>query len=233
MGQKTHPKGFRLIANQKYLSNWYTTKFYYALIIKEDYFIRFEINKFFKSFLIISNININRIIQKKKDNEFINIIISALYPRTEDILTKILNLYLVNTNDLKEYIIIILKQIIKNFIRFIQIKTNKIYSIKIKFIKNSFEDANLIAKYLIDQLEKRISYKRTINEIIKQIQDTNIKGIKIQLSGRLNGVDIANSEWKRYKKIPLHTLNAKIDYTCQIAKTIFGIIGIKIWLYLF
>jgi ribosomal protein S3 len=126
---------------------------------------------------------------------------------------------------------LLLKRNVRNLIRELQIKTNKNYYIAIQFIKNPFEDATLIAKYIADQLEKRIPFRRAVKQTIKKVQRTNMKGIKIQVSGRLNGVEMARSEWKRDGKVPLHTLRAKIDYTHQRAETIYGVIGIKVWLF--
>ncbi len=125
----------------------------------------------------------------------------------------------------------LLKRNIRNIIRFFQIKTKKDYSISIKFIKNPFEDALLIAKYIGEQLEKRIPFRRAIKQTIKKVQRSSMKGIKIQVSGRLNGVEMARSEWKRDGRVPLHTLRAKIDYTHHRAETIYGTIGIKVWLF--
>jgi small subunit ribosomal protein S3 len=134
--------------------------------------------------------------------------------------------------NLKKFTGLFLKQTIRNLLRFLQIKTKKNYSIGIKFLKNPFEDATLISKYISEQLEKRIPFRRVVKQTIKKVQATTIKGIKIEVSGRLNGIDIARSEWKRDGKVPLHTLCAKIDYTQQEAKTAYGIIGIKIWLFI-
>ena len=140
---------------------------------------------------------------------------------------------LLNTSkgNLKKFTSLLLKRTIRNLIRLLQIKTNKNYYIGINFLKNPFEDATLIAKFIADQLEKRIPFRRAVKQAIKKVQLTTLKGIKIEVSGRLNGIDIARSEWKRDGKIPLHTLKAKIDYTHQRAETIYGTIGIKVWLF--
>jgi len=116
-------------------------------------------------------------------------------------------------------------------IRSFQRETGKNYFISIKFIKNPFEDATLIAKFIADQLEKRTPFRRAVKQTIKKVQRTTMKGVKVQVSGRLNGIDIARSEWKRDGNVPLHTLKASIDYTHQIAHTIYGVIGIKVWLF--
>jgi small subunit ribosomal protein S3 len=134
--------------------------------------------------------------------------------------------------NLKTFTSFLLQRNGRNLIRFLQLKTKKNYYVSIQFIKNPFEDPVLIAKFIADQLEKRTPFRRAVKQTIKKVQRTTLKGVKIQVSGRLNGIEIARSEWKRDGKIPLHTLKADIDYTHQIAQTIYGIIGIKVWLFL-
>jgi small subunit ribosomal protein S3 len=253
VGQKTHPEGFRLVTVANHLSKWYATKIEYSKKIEEDYFIRSKINTFFNEFLIISKIKINRI--NTLNNEHVEIIINSLFPREKDILKKIkiylnkdfklksllkINNFLLTNiikflfikKNFKLFVIFVLKIFIKNFLSFLQKKTKKNYSIHFNFIKNQFLDSALIGKFVENQLEARIPFRRIIKLIFQKIKihDKIIKGIKIQISGRLNGIDMARTEWKRLGMIPLHTLMSKIDFTQQIAKTIYGIIGIKIWL---
>ena len=246
MGQKTHPKGFRLVSTQDHLSKWFGNKFLYSSLIEEDYFIRSRIHEFFNDFLSISKINIDRIPQETDVNEHVNITINALYPRAKEMSRKVTKYFNENTETqnsktisniasgkgtLKRFTTLLLKRNIRNLIRFLQIKTKKNYYINIKFIKNPFEDAMLIAKYISDQLEKRTPFRRAVKQSIKKVQRSSMKGIKIQVSGRLNGIDIARSEWKREGRVPLHTLRAKIDYAYERAETIYGVIGIKVWLF--
>jgi small subunit ribosomal protein S3 len=246
VGQKTHPKGFRLVSTQDHLSKWFGNKFLYSSLIEEDYFIRSKIYEFFNDFLSISKINIDRIPQETDINEHVNITINALYPRAKEMSRKVTKYFNENTETqnsktisniasgkgtLKRFTTLLLKRNIRNLIRFLQIKTKKNYYINIKFIKNPFEDAMLIAKYISDQLEKRTPFRRAVKQSIKKVQRSNMKGIKIQVSGRLNGIDIARSEWKREGRVPLHTLRAKIDYAYERAETIYGVIGIKVWLF--
>ena len=101
----------------------------------------------------------------------------------------------------------------------------------VKSTTNPFEDATLIAKFISEQLEKRTPFRRAMKQTIKKVQRTEMKGIKVQVSGRLNGIEIARSEWKRDGRVPLHTLRAKIDYAYYRAETIYGTIGIKVWLF--
>lgn len=246
MGQKTHPKAFRLVTTQKHLSEWYTNKFSYSKLIEEDYFIREKTNEYFKDFLTISKIEINRVSQEAEEKEYVNIIIYSLFPRAKEMSRKVSKYFSENIENLnpkmlallnnskghlKPFTSLLLKSNIRNLIRFFQIKNKKDYFITVKFIKNPFEDATLIAKYIGEQLEKRIPFRRAVKQTIKKVQRTEMKGIKIQVAGRLNGVEMARSEWKRDGRVPLHTLRAKIDYTHQRAETIYGAIGIKVWLF--
>ena len=238
MGQKTHPTGFRLITTQKHLSNWYSTKGNYSTLIEEDYFIRQKIESTYNDFLSISKIEIDRITKETNTQEYVNVTIHALFPREKEMSRKLLKHFpetvanpALMKGGLKKITTFFLKTLIRNTIRFFQKKTNKNVSLTIHFIKNPFEDATLIAKFIAEQLEKRTPFRRAIKQTIKKVKRTDIQGIKVQVSGRLNGIDIARSEWKRNGKIPLHTLNAKMDYTHQKAETIYGLIGIKIWLF--
>jgi len=250
VGQKTHPRGFRLVTTEKHLSNWYSKKSEYPSLLEEDTIIRAKIEEDFKNLLSISKIEITRITQEKKDKEYVNITIHALFPRAKEMYRKVPNEFLdkVDANDsktitiikntkktkgsLKRFTSLLLKEKIRQLIRFFQLKTNKNYYFGLKFIKNPFEDAQLIAKFIAEQLEKRVPFRRAVKQTIKKVKLTTLKGIKVQVAGRLNGIEIARTEWKREGKIPLHTLKAKIDYTHYIAETIYGVIGIKIWLYI-
>jgi small subunit ribosomal protein S3 len=246
MGHKTHPKGFRLVTTQKHLSEWYGNKLIYPSLIEEDFVIRQKIDTSFSEFLSISKIEINRINQNIDNKEYVNITIYALFPRAKEMYKKVAKYFtdnignsnpktlsLLNNNKgtLKRFTSLLLKRNVRNLIRSLQIKYGKNYSISINFIKNPFEDASLIGKYIGEQLEKRVPFRRAVKQAIKKVQLTDLKGIKIQVSGRLNGIEMARSEWKRDDRVPLHTLRAKIDYSSQRAETIYGTIGIKVWLF--
>jgi ribosomal protein S3 len=214
--------------------------------MEEDYFIRGKVDEFFKEFLSISKIEINRITQESETEEYVNITIHALFPRAKDMYRKVAKYFTETTENpnskvisilnnskgnLKRFTTLLLKRNVRNLIRLLQLKTQKNYYIGIKFIRNPFEDATLIAKFIADQLEKRTPFRRAVKLTIKKVQRTAMQGVKVEVSGRLNGAEIARTEWKRDGKVPLHTLKAKIDYTHQEASTIYGVIGIKVWLY--
>jgi len=243
VGQKIHPKFFRLGISQNHLSTWYSTKLEYKQYIKEDYLIRKKINQILNDILIISQISISRTLNKDIKNNEIYIIISGQLIKHSFILKKITEFFNfeiekieklmdLKIEDLIKIISIFVKYKLRNLIRILQyIYKKKIY-ISIKFLKNCFEDPTLFAKHIGIKLQKRIPFRRILKDAFEKTRfNSNIKGLKIQISGRLNGQDIARTEWKREGKIPLHTLNIKIDYAFVSVETIYGLMGIKIWLY--
>lgn len=259
MGQKINPKGFRLITNQKHYSNFYSNKFIYPTIIKEDFSIRNKILNLFNEHLILSSIQINRTQKIKCNCEFANIRINLLYPRKKQADNFIFSYFnnLTENNDnknilfskykfkykrkkllksrLQKYTLFILKRHIKKIIKILKIQKNKNYSISVQLIKNNFENSALISRYISAEIQKRIKVRRIIKTILKRIfslgKSSNVLGLKIQISGRLNGIEMARKEWKRIGRLPLHTLKANIDYSQEFINTTYGIIGVKVWLF--
>jgi small subunit ribosomal protein S3 len=92
-------------------------------------------------------------------------------------------------------------------------------------------NAALLADLVSKQLEKRVAFRRAIRDTLQRAQKQNVNGIKIQVSGRLNGAEMARSEWLREGRVPLQTLRADIDYATKEAHTIYGILGVKVWLF--
>jgi len=216
MGQKIHPNGFRLGIVQKHLSNWFVEKKYYSKLINEDYLIREIVMQFFNSQeLTISRIKIEKYTQNNKVLVYVSI--SSI-----DIDK------LVKTDKEKSLPLIELLEsiLIKKFGK------QKSFSVIPEIIKVEQRDAHLVGLKIVDALSNRIPFKRVIKDTIRECMSAGVVGIKIQVSGRLNGVEIARSEWRREGCVPLHTLKAKIDYSYQTAQTIYGIIGVKIWLFL-
>jgi len=103
--------------------------------------------------------------------------------------------------------------------------------INIEEIRNPDADANVVAQNIANQLEKRMPYRRAMKQAIEKAGQTNVKGIKVQISGRLNGAEIARSEKAISGLVPLSTLKSQIDYAYVPAQTTFGVIGIKVWIY--
>ena len=109
--------------------------------------------------------------------------------------------------------------------------SSKKVQIKIRGIEHGEKDAQLIAQSIARQLVGRVAYKRTMKNAISKAMASGVQGIKIRLSGRLGGAEIARSEWMKEGRIPLHTLRSNIDYGFAGANTSFGVIGVKVWVF--
>ena len=207
MGQKTHPLGFRLGITQDHKSTWYANFNQYANVLKEDDKIRTYIDTISK-LNSISNVRINRNglndqIQLNIETGKPGILVGDLGKGLENLLTNI-------------------KKILPS---------NRQLTINIFEVERVDLDASLLADLVVEQLEKRIAFRRAIREALQRAQKQNVNGIKIQVSGRLNGAEIARSEWIREGRVPLQTLRADIDYATKEAHTIYGVLGIKVWLF--
>jgi small subunit ribosomal protein S3 len=207
MGQKTHPLGFRLGITQEHKSTWYANFNQYADILKEDDTIRTYIDTLSKT-NSISNVKINR--NGLNDQIQLNI-----YTGKPGILV----------GDLGKGLETLLNNVKK------MLPANRQLTINVFEVENVDLDASLLADLVAEQLEKRIAFRRAIREALQRAQKQNVNGIKIQVSGRLNGAEIARSEWIREGRVPLQTLRADIDYATQEANTIYGVLGIKVWLF--
>ena len=205
MGQKVHPLGFRLRITQNHRSSWFANQKTYPLILEEDYKIRAYIKREFSS-AGISKIEIER------RSEQLELQIHTSRPGI------IVGRSGSGIDKIKEDLQKVLK--CSNHIR-----------VNVTEIKNMDADANLIGEFIAEQLEKRIPFKRATRQAIQKAQRANAQGIKVQVSGRLNGAEIARSEWVREGRVPLQTLRADIDYATKEANTTYGILGIKVWVF--
>lgn len=203
MGQKVHPYGFRLGINKPWKSNWFAKKDFPVLLL-EDIAIREYIKKNL-AHAGVANVEIERSASRVR----INIHTS----RPGIIIGK------------KGLEVDKLKEEIQKLIKGKQVNLN------IKEIRRAELDATLIAQNIALQLLKRISFRRAMKKSVVAAQRFGAKGVKIRCSGRLGGAEIARSEWYREGRVPLHTLRADIDYGTAEAKTTYGIIGIKAWVY--
>ena len=207
MGQKTHPLGFRLGITQDHKSTWYANFNQYANILQEDDIIRSYLETISK-INSISNIRINRNglndqIQLNIETGKPGILVGDLGAGLESLLDNV-------------------KKILPE---------NRQLTINILEVEKVDLDASLLADLVAEQLEKRVAFRRAIREALQRAQKQNVNGIKIQVSGRLNGAEIARSEWIREGRVPLQTLRADIDYATQEANTIYGVLGIKVWVF--
>jgi small subunit ribosomal protein S3 len=202
VGQKVNPIGLRLGISKTWNSKWFAEKDY-ASQLKQD----LDIQKFVKARLkhaAISKIEVERTAKKTKVNIFSarpGIIIGRKGDEVER-----------------------LKQELSK-------RTPHDVVINIKEIKRAEIDATLIAENIASQLERRIAYRRAVKRSIQAAMRMNIAGCKVMVGGRLNGAEIARSEWVREGQVRLHTLRVDIDYGVAEANTTYGIIGVKVWVY--
>jgi len=207
MGQKTHPLGFRLGVTQEHKSKWYANFNQYANILKEDYQIRTYINTIAEANsianVIIKRNGLNNQIQLNIETGKPGILVGELGSGLENLLTNIKK----------------------------QLPEDRQLTINVFEVEKVDLNATLLADLVADQLENRIAFRRAMREALQRAQKQNVKGIKIQVSGRLNGAEIARTEWIREGRVPLQTLRAEIDYATREANTIYGVLGIKIWLF--
>ena len=111
------------------------------------------------------------------------------------------------------------------------LKEPKQLRIKVLQITKSENESSLVARSLADQLEKRVAFRKAIRQTTQMLQKSGVKGFKIQVAGRLNGAEIARAEWAREGRVPLQTLRADISYATHRANTIYGVLGIKVWIF--
>ncbi|MFA5983919.1 MAG: 30S ribosomal protein S3 [Methylococcaceae bacterium] len=203
MGQKVHPTGIRLGIVKDWNSRWYASSQDYSVFLHQDLMVR----EFIRKKLVnasVSKIQINR----PANNAHITIHSArpgiVIGKKGEDI--------------------DVLRQEISKMIG-IPVQVN------VEEIRKPELDALLVAESIAQQLEKRIMYRRAMKRAVTNTMRLGAEGIKINVGGRLNGAEIARSEWYREGRVPLHTLRADIDYATAEANTTYGIIGIKVWIF--
>jgi small subunit ribosomal protein S3 len=202
MGQKVHPTGFRLGFNKTWRSRWYAQRDY-ADLLHEDVVLKRDLKKRF-GHAGVSRVDIERAANKLK--------ISIFTSRPGIIIGR------------KGQEVDKLKQEIQK-------RTGKEVFINIQEILKPELDAQLVSESVALQLEKRIAFRRAMRKAVDAALRFGAKGIKVRVSGRLNGAEIARSEWYLHGQLPLHTLRADIDYGFAEANTSFGQIGVKCWIY--
>jgi len=207
VGQKTHPLGFRLGITQEHRSTWYANFNQYANLLEEDNRIRTYLNKLAKT-ASISNIQINR----NGLSDQIQVNIETGRPGV-----------LVGENGAG------IKTLLSNIKKILP--NSRQVTINIIEVEKVNLNASLIGDLVVEQLEDRVAFRKAIRKAMQSALDENVNGIKIQVSGRLNGAEIARSEWIREGRVPLQTLRADIDYATKEAHTIYGVLGVKVWLY--
>ena len=203
MGQKVHPNGLRVGVIKDWNSRWYADDKNFSDYLVEDYKIR----KFVKSKLFVSGISK---IEIERTAKFVKVNVYTAKP----------GLVIGKGGNLAEE----LKKQLSKMI-------GKDVNLNIVEVKNIDLDAQLVAENICNQLERRISFRRAMKQAMQKAMKSGVQGIKTMVSGRLDGADIARSEHYNLGNLPLQTLRADIDYGTAEAKTTFGIIGVKVWIY--
>lgn len=225
MGQKVHPIGFRIGITKEHNSKWYAKSSDYARLMKADDELREKFAKFLNSLSTLK--------QRKSENLDLSKI-SICYPSTSNQIY--LTIYGVNPAKLKTDLSRTPINIdFSNFLR--THLSNYELIVHIKRLRHPYTEPGILAQSLTKKLEKRMPFRRAIRSAMTDFKEAarraklkpREKGIKIQIAGRLNGAEIARSEWVRQGRVPLHTIQADLSYTSQRAQTIYGTLGVKIW----
>lgn len=203
MGQKIHPTGFRLAVSRNWSSRWYSSSRDFAGMLNDDLKVRAHLRKRLKS-ASVSRVLIERPAKNARITIFSARPGVVIGKKGEDI----------------ELLKVDLQRMLK-----VPVHVN------IEEVRKPEVDAQLIADSITQQLEKRIMFRRAMKRAMQNAMRLGAQGIKIMSSGRLNGAEIARTEWYREGRVPLHTLRADIDYGFSEASTTYGIIGVKVWVY--
>jgi small subunit ribosomal protein S3 len=203
MGQKIHPTGFRLATIEPWRSRWYATKKDFPRLLLEDRKIRDHISKEFGS-AGIPRIEIER------TGEAVNVVIYTARPGV------LVGRKGVRVDQLKQE----LQQI-----------TGMTCHLTLHEIKRPELESKLVAEVIAEALEKRMAFRRAMKRAIQTTMQAGAKGVKVELNGRLGGAEMARQAKEREGRVPLSTLQAHVDYGTALARTTYGIIGVKVWIY--
>nr|UCS40773.1 ribosomal protein S3 [Astragalus nuttallianus var. imperfectus] len=215
MGQKIHPLGFRLGTTQSHDSIWFAQPTNYSENLKEDKIIRDCIKNYIEKTIRISSSveGIGRI-KIKKRIDLIQVIIYMAVPKL---------LIEGKPRRIEELQINVQKKL--NCV-------NRKLNIAITRIPNAYRDPNILAEFIAGQLKNRIPFRKAIKKAIELAEQAGTKGVQVQIAGRIDGKEIARVEWIREGRVPLQTIRAKIDYCSYPVRTIYGVLGIKVWIFL-
>nr|YP_009027037.1 ribosomal protein S3 [Trifolium grandiflorum]YP_009109777.1 ribosomal protein S3 [Trifolium boissieri]AGO63691.1 ribosomal protein S3 [Trifolium grandiflorum]AIJ27818.1 ribosomal protein S3 [Trifolium boissieri]AJE72188.1 ribosomal protein S3 [Trifolium campestre] len=215
MGQKIHPLGFRLGTTQSHDSIWFAQPRDYSENLKEDKIIRDCIKNYIQKTIRISSgvEGIGRIKIKKRIDRIQVIIYMGLQNLFEEGGPR--RIEELQTNVQKKLNCV-----------------NRKINIAITRIPNAYSDPNILAEFIGEQLKNRISFRKAIQKAIELAEQAGTKGVQVQIAGRIDGKEIARVEWIREGGVPLQTIRAKIDYCSYPVRTIYGVLGIKVWIFL-
>ena len=203
MGQKVHPTGFRIGVTETHRSQWFAKPKDYAKLVEEDLLIRDFVERRLPE-AGISRVNISRQVDRI-EIEFFTARPRALVGAKGETLTQL-------RDEIKA-----------------KLPETRNVALYVTKTQQPEMEAICIAENIAEQLEKRTPFRRTMRQAIMRARKAGADGIKVQISGRLNGAEIARHEWAREGRVPLHTIRADIDYATARAQTLYGILGIKVW----
>ena len=206
MGQKVHPIGYRLGISADWNSKWYANSKEFPKFLMEDIKVRDYLRAKLKQ------ASVSRILIERPTKEAVITIYSS---RPGIVIGK-------KGEDIEKY---------RDKISIILGIPKKTVKVNVKEIRKPELDAQLVSEGIAQQLERRIMYRRAMKRAVTNTMRLGALGIKVNVAGRLNGAEIARSEWYREGRVPLHTLKAKIDFGFSEALTTYGIIGIKVWIF--
>nr|QEG79035.1 ribosomal protein S3 [Ulmus americana]QWK48336.1 ribosomal protein S3 [Ulmus americana]QWK50332.1 ribosomal protein S3 [Ulmus rubra]UQJ74505.1 ribosomal protein S3 [Ulmus americana] len=212
MGQKINPLGFRLGTTQGHHSLWFTQPKNYSEDLQEDQQIRNSIKNYVqKNMKISSSVEGIACIQIQKRIDLIQVIIYMGFQKL-----------LIEPRRIEE-----LQMNVKKKLNCVNRKLN----IAITKIANPYGHPNILAEFIAGQLKNRVSFRKAMKKAIELTEQAGTKGIQVQIAGRIDGKEIARVEWIREGRVPLQTIRAKIDYCSYTVRTIYGVLGIKIWIF--
>lgn len=203
MGQKVHPTGIRLGISKDWNAKWYAGNSEYAELLNSDLSIRDYIKGRLKD-AAVSRIHIERPAKSARITIYTARPGIVIGKKGEDI-----------------------ERLRKDVSRMTGVPTH----ISVSEVRKPELDAQLVAESIADQLQRRIMFRRAMKRAVGNAMRLGALGIKVTVSGRLNGADIARSEWYREGRVPLHTLRADVDYGVAVGKTTYGVLGVKVWIY--
>nr|YP_010514509.1 ribosomal protein S3 [Coursetia rostrata]UXL86162.1 ribosomal protein S3 [Coursetia rostrata] len=215
MGQKINPLGFRLGTTQNHDSLWFAQPTNYSENLKEDKKIRDSIKNYIqKTIKISSGVEGIGPIKIKKRIDLIQVTIYMGFPKLL-IEGKPRRIEELQTNVQKKLNCV-----------------NRKLNIAIIRIANAYRHPNILAEFISGQLKNRVSFRKAMKKTIELTEQAGTKGVQIQIAGRIDGKEIARVEWIREGRVPLQTIRAKIDYCSYTVRTIYGVLGIKVWIFL-
>ncbi|XP_061365829.1 small ribosomal subunit protein uS3c [Gastrolobium bilobum] len=215
MGQKVNPLGFRLGTTQNHDSIWFAQPINYSENLQEDKKIRDCITNFIeKNTRISSGVEGIARIKIQKRIDLIQVTIYMGFPKL-----------LVEGKPRR------IEELQMNVQEKVNCVNRKI-NIVITKIANAYRHPNIIAEFIAGQLKNRVSFRKAMKKAIELTEQAGTKGVQIQIAGRIDGKEIARVEWIREGQVPLQTIRAKIDYCSYTVRTIYGVLGIKVWIFL-